>query len=54
MNMTTQCKACIIVSSQTLTDDLLVHYEAADNAFIAAAEGEAVASEDDVERFCGM
>lgn len=43
-----QCKVCIIVTSPTLTEGLLVHYEAADNAFIAAAEGEAVASEDDV------
>lgn len=49
-----ECKVCIIVSSPTLTEGLLVHYEAADNAFIAAAEGEAIASEDDVERLCGM
>lgn len=39
---------------QPLTEGLLVHYEAADDAFIAAAEGEAVPSEHDVEGLCGM
>lgn len=37
-----------------LTDGPLVHYEAADHPLIAAALGEAVPSEDDVERVCGM
>lgn len=37
-----------------LTEGLLVDYEAADDAFVAAAEGEAVPSEDDVEGLWGM
>lgn len=37
-----------------LTEGLLVDYEAADDAFAAAADGEAVPSEDDVEGLCGM
>lgn len=35
--------------SKSLTEDLLVDYEAADNTLIAASDGEAVPSEDDVE-----
>lgn len=37
-----------------LTEGLLVDYEAADDTFIAAADGEAIPSEDDVKRLCRM
>lgn len=32
-----------------LTDGLLINYEAADDAFVALSDGEAIPSEDDVE-----
>lgn len=42
----------LLPASGELTECLLVHYEAAHDALVAASQGEAVPSEDDVEGLC--
>lgn len=54
LQFATEWKAYTLVTTQPLTEGLLVHYEAADDAFVAAAQSEAVPSEDDFEGLCGM
>lgn len=44
----------LLPASGELTECLLVHYEAAHDALVAASQGEAVPSEHDVEGLCGM
>lgn len=44
----------LLPASAKLTECLLVHHEAAHDALVAASQGEAVPSEDDVEGLCGM